>query len=88
MNRILRYEVPVDDEWHSLTGSFTTPLHVGCRDPRIVEFWAWEREDRSILPMEFRVIGTGHPFDGPGTYVGTAIAPGGHLVWHLMRRLR
>lgn len=86
MSRILRYEVPVDGEWHSFDASFTFPLHVACRDPHIVEFWAWELGAQTNTPVEFRVIGTGHPFEEPGAYVGTAIAPGGTLVWHLMRR--
>ena len=36
---IYRYEVPVDDEPHpiELSGDI---VHVGCRDPKTVEFWA------------------------------------------------
>jgi hypothetical protein len=34
---------------------------------------------------EYRVFGTGHP-DVDGLYVGTALAAGGVLVWHLFRR--
>lgn len=85
MNRILRYEVPVDGDWHAISGH-STPVHVNCREQDVVEFWAWEREDLDLAPMEYTVIGTGHRVSGPCSYVGTALAPGGHLVWHLMRR--
>lgn len=83
-NRIFRYEVPVDDQWHVITGT-SDPLSVGCRNPGIVEFWAWERPDVT-MHTEYRVVGTGQPIDGPMSHQGTAIAPGGHLVWHLVRR--
>lgn len=85
MNRILRYEIPVDDAWHTISGC-GAPLHVGCRNADIVEFWAWELQppDRSV--REFKVIGTGHLADSDSWYAGTALAPGGHLVWHLMVR--
>lgn len=84
MTRIFRYEVPVDDRWHVL-GGHSTPLFVSCRNLDVVEFWAWERPDM-VIPVEYRVFGTGQPIDTPGSYVGTAIAPGGQLVWHLLRR--
>lgn len=78
---IYRYEVPVDDRWHEI-GGCGTPLHIDCRDPRIVEFWAWRRED--LPARHFRVYGTGHPIPDGAKYHGTTIAPGGHLVWHLL----
>lgn len=83
MSRILRFEVPVDDQWHTITGC-TMPMYVGCRTPGIVEFWAWERP--TSRPRRYRVIGTGHPIDDDDDvwYCGTAIAPGGQLVWHLV----
>lgn len=84
MNRILRYEVPVDDRWHTIL-EHGVVLHVECRRPDVVEFWAWERPGLT-LPTEYRVYGTGHTVDSPGSHVGTAVAPGGLLVWHLLRR--
>lgn len=83
MSRILRYEIPVDDQWHTITGC-AMPVHVGCRDIGVVEFWAWERP--GSRPHQYRVIGTGHPVDDDLWYCGTAIAPGGQLVWHLVER--
>ncbi|MDT0377299.1 hypothetical protein RM572_00725 [Streptomyces sp. DSM 42041] len=78
---IYRYEVPVDDEWHQITGC-ATPLHTACRDPRVVEFWAWHRPD--LPARHFRVFGTGHPAPEHAEHRGTALAAAGHLVWHLM----
>ena len=82
-NRILRYEVPVDDEWH--THTLKGPIvHVGSRDPLVVEFWAfdcggWEAD------REFRVFGTGHPLPGRRlAHHGTVVVAGGQLVWHLI----
>ena len=85
MSRILRYEVPVDGKWHLLTGH-SEPLHVECRNKDIVEFWAWELDGPDVTPTAYSVFGTGHPVNEPCSYVGTAVAPGGYYVWHLMRR--
>lgn len=82
--RIFRYEVPVDDDWHPVRCA--PALHVACRDPRVVEFWAHPIEDEEIPMRAFRVYGTGQDIPSRGvTYVGTALAPGG-LVWHLMAK--
>ena len=79
---IYRYEIPVDDQWHAieLTGDV---VHVGCRSIYIVELWAIHT-DRPTKRRGFRAYGTGQPIPDDVTHVGTAIAPGDHLVWHLM----
>jgi len=77
MTAVYRHEVPVDDGWHELhTGQI---LHVASRHIDTVEVWALS-DDPTF--RKFRVFGTGQP-DVTGTYVGTAIVPGGALVWHL-----
>lgn len=88
---IYRYEVPVDDRWHTLelTGQIR---HVASRSPEMVEFWATANTERSRR-RRFRVFGTGQPLpagleasdsEGPnGIHLGTAITAGGSLVWHL-----
>jgi hypothetical protein len=84
--RIFRYEVPVDDQWHDFK-LWGDPLAVQCRDIRAVEFWArhgGENADPSGLSRSFIVVGTGHPIPTDARYWGTAIAPGGQLVWHLL----
>lgn len=87
VTRILRWEVPVDDQVHEFdfTGDV---LAVGCRDIRVVEFWAlaydrapgsWNRARRMY------VVGTGQPLpDKLMGHRGTVVAPGGQLVWHLI----
>lgn len=81
--RIFRFEVPVDDQWHPIKLS-GHPLAVGCRDARVVEFWARETDVATAGVRMFRVVGTGHPMPEKATYWGTATAPGGWLVWHLV----
>lgn len=82
--RIYRYRVPVDDQVHTveLNG---TPCHVGCRDASEVEFWAIHRDGVQLRSRQFTVVGTGHPMPpDPCRLWGTAVAPGGHYVWHLV----
>jgi hypothetical protein len=79
--QIFRYEVPIDGRWHPIPGC-STPLHVGCRDPLLVEFWAWRRDDLPVRHL--RVFGTGQSIPDGTHYRGTVIAPGGQLVWHLI----
>jgi len=85
--RIYRFEVPVDDQWHEFT-LWGDPLAVECRDPSVVEFWARHHDD-PIVPgvvRSFVVVGTGHRVPKDARYWGTAIVPGGQLVWHLLER--
>jgi hypothetical protein len=77
---IHRFEVPVDDRWHEISGC-GTPIHVDCRDPRIVEFWAWRRDD--LPARRLRVFGTGQQIPDGTQYRGTTLAANGQLVWHL-----
>ena len=79
---IYRYEVPVDDRWHPLQLSGRI-VHVGCRNMHAVEVWALAT-DEPAETRSFRVYGTGHPLPPDVQHVGTAIAPGGQLVWHLI----
>ena len=82
MISIFRYEVPVDDRWH------TVPLggdieHVAARRPDVVEIWAEHHHNSvRVRNRSFRVYGTGQP-DVEGVHVGTALAADGRLVWHL-----
>ena len=86
MRRIFRYEVPVDDQPHSFSLN-AGPFAVGCRQADRVEFWAIHDDDPETDPDErtFVVVGTGHLLPpGVRTVHGTAVAPGGSLVWHLV----
>jgi hypothetical protein len=84
---IFRYEIPVDDQWHELQLSGAVH-HVACRDRAdIVEVWALHSGGPTVA-RSFRVYGTGQPLpDHRVTYLGTALASGGAIVWHLMERL-
>lgn len=78
---IYRYEIPVDDGWHPLQLSGRI-LHVACRSMGVVEVWALHTDEPAIT-RSFRVYGTGQPLPPGIDYVGTALTPGGQLVWHL-----
>lgn len=83
--RVLRHEVPVDDRWHAL--QLSGPIvHVATRNPRVVEVWAIDTGEASSL-RGFRAFGTGQPLPPDVAHVGTAITPGGQLVWHLFEAL-
>lgn len=83
---IHRYEVPIDDKVHSVL-FHGEPLAMACRHSGVVEFWALHLDHfaGNGLPRWFTVVGTAQPlpekFKG---YIGTAVAPGGSLVWHLI----
>lgn len=81
--RILRFEVPVNDEWNLIRVPKNGVLHVGCRTARAVEFWMRE-SDRGVEVRAYRVYRTGQPIPPGAGYEGTAVAPGGTLVWHLL----
>jgi hypothetical protein len=90
--RIFRYEVPVDGDWHDLE-LHGPVLHVACRKADVVELWAAHRDTpltagAARIPQRFTVVGTGHALpvhESHWLHVGTAIAPGGELVWHLIK---
>ena len=81
MSAVYRYEVPVDDRWHPLQLSGRI-LHVDCRSMHAVEVWALHT-DAAASTRSFRVFGTGHSLPPDLQHAGTALAPGGQLVWHL-----
>lgn len=95
MSRVMhRFEVPVDDRWHSF----------GCPDGEIktiasknsyrglevpaVEFWCEAEENVDYDDRMFLVVGTGQLINaGPEVrYVGTAPRDSAGLVWHLFER--
>jgi hypothetical protein len=87
IRRVLRYEVPVDDEWHTIAlADLSRPVHVGvARNPSVVEFWMIQYGPPTI-DQRFRVFATGQPVEG--YYCGTAIVLTGGmpLVWHLFEK--
>lgn len=83
--RVLRFQVPVDDQWHAL--QLSGPIvHVASRNPRTVELWALDT-GRPSRHRGFRVFGTGQPLPPDVAHIGTALAGGGELIWHLFEAL-
>lgn len=83
--RVLRYQVPVDDAWHTIRVRGNI-VHVATRSPEIVEFWTYVCDGEA--ERTFRVFGTGAPIPESGAqtipvYVGTALTPQVAGVWHL-----
>ena len=85
MKTTYRYEIPVDDQWHTLRLTpHTEVLHVAARDPRVVEFWIEFDDMFTQVDRWFRVFGTGQPQQGaPMRHVGSVVTADGLLVWHL-----
>jgi hypothetical protein len=85
--RVLRWEIPVDDQWHQIGGGRV--LHTACRPPSAttVHIWTLEPENTAIAPRHACVIGTGHrvPMDA-GDHLGTAITHDDALVWHVFEQ--
>lgn len=79
--RALRWSVPVDDQWHQI-GSGQV-LHVDARSNGTVEVWTLEGSAPSVA-RTVRVYGTGQSIAEADTeHIGTALTPGGALVWHV-----
>ena len=86
--RVLRHEVPVDDEWHGIALSGPI-LHIATRDPRKVEIWSLHNPDEQERVRVLRVFGTGHALSSDtAAHVGSTVTPDGMLVWHLFERSR
>jgi hypothetical protein len=68
--------------WHAIPLSGDV-VHVAARQPDSVELWA-VNSDGPATHRRFRVVGTGWPIPDGVRHVGTAIVPGGILVWHLI----
>lgn len=80
MSRVLRYEIPVGGvHVRTVPGGL---LHVATRRPDVVEMWV--QDEGKAMVRSYAVVGTGHPWPDDAVYLGTAIAPGGSLVWHLL----
>jgi hypothetical protein len=81
--RILKWKLPVDDEWHPVPGPFHHAL-VDTYDPGVVLLWGFEQEEP--LPFEIRVFGTGHDIPDEANCVGTVRHEQTGLVWHVLAR--
>lgn len=80
---IYRYEVPVDDEWHSLPFGrvvFVTPERRLRRDRLEV----WVETTESADPIRLRVFGTGQPIPETATHVQSVRDD--PFVWHIYQQ--
>lgn len=101
IRRVLRWNVPVDDQWHEIGAGKV--LHVNDRLPQfahergpredVVEVWTEEAcpDDFPASEVEgrrsVRVFGTAQPLpDDAVVHLGSALSPLGRLVWHVYTR--
>jgi hypothetical protein len=83
MSAVYRYEVSVDDKYHTIKLAGGDPIHVGCREPGVVEFWALNNPDVGEQERVFVIVGTGHELPELTNRVwGSAFD--GPFVWHLV----
>ena len=82
--RILRWPVPVDGRPHTVPARI---VGTACREADSVDVWAVEdpETDGLLGTVEVTVVGTGHDYPAHWQHLATVVAPGGTLVWHLMR---
>lgn len=87
MQRVLRWDVPVDDDWHEIGAGAV--VHVAARGYRerpgdLVEVWTLEETpgiDTSKLPKRsVSVFGTGHLLPRDAVHVGSAVVPAFNAV--------
>lgn len=84
-----RYQVPVDDEWHTIH-LHAEPVAVANNPDSadVVDFYAESLAgpDRDYVTgryRQFRVFGTGQPLPDDARHVGTAPRHEIGVVWHL-----
>lgn len=89
--RIWKHELRVNDEVQTISAPAPWEVvHVESQNggPSVVQVWlkvpdlSGKAEDWPTQLRSFRVVGTGHSWDGE--YVGSAIVAGGMLVWHVI----
>ena len=79
MIRVLKWNVPVDDEWHPI-GSGPV-VHVDAFNPW--EVFIWTLQENESQTRAARVYGTGQPLPENVEHLGSASANGGALIWHV-----
>lgn len=88
MQRVLRWDVPVDDQWHEIGAGYVA--HVAARTHRerhgdLVEVWTVEdvadTQVTVVVPMRsVTVVGTGHQVPDNTEHIGSAVVPAFHVV--------
>jgi hypothetical protein len=87
MQRVLRWAIPVDDQWHDIGAGYvveTAARQSFQRPGDIVEIWTLEdTPDDGPVDVPMRsviVVGTGQPVPEHTEHVGTAVVPALQLV--------
>lgn len=85
MSQVLRWDVHVDDRWHTIGGGPVALVEsrpgVTYNGAEVVEVWTIE--DSTVPPRKARVYGTGHHVPAELEHLGSVAVPGVRLVWHL-----
>lgn len=90
MQRVLRWDVPVDDQWHDIGGG--PVVHVAARAHRerpgdLVEVWTLEDNapDAQIPKRSVTIVGTGHNVPDGVYHLGSAVVPTLTVVQSMLR---
>lgn len=86
MKRMLKWDIPLDDEWHEIP-KLTAGWHVAHQTEGFVTLWTETDLGTADDTSRARVFGTGQPFANTCTYLGSAMDPRG-FVWHLIEAER
>jgi hypothetical protein len=87
MHRVLRWDVPVDDDWHDIGAG--PVVHVAARAHRecpgdLVEVWTLEdladTYAETVPQRSVRVFGTGHALPHDALHIGSAVVPSFRVV--------
>jgi hypothetical protein len=80
---MFRYEVPIDDQPHTIPLSHSPVAVAAVKSWFAVEFWAESTRRATQVERAFQVFGTGHPLPEDARWIGTCPRSEEGLVWHL-----
>lgn len=81
--RVLKWSVDVASIEPHLIGAGPVVLVASQSDPAVVNVWTEELIPRRPSTRTVRVYGTGHAAPGHAKHLGSCVAAGGSLVWHV-----
>ena len=83
---VFRYDLPLDDEWHSLPIGKVAMIESRQREEMLSCVGVWiEQRQMEQHAFKYRVFGTGHNIDTPAEHVGSTVAE--PFVWHVYRQM-
>ena len=89
MARVLKYPIPIDDQWHDVPLAYGPDMyramwHIGIQDD-VVMIWMRPHKEDAPTTERLKVVGTGHDYDDRDYWVGTVQDPRG-FVWHVIAK--